>query len=375
MSKVCLVGGGNGAHALAYHLSSTGNDVSMYPGSKFVESISAIFETGKIVTTGVMPGEAPVTALREPDAIRDMDFVFIVAPSFAQEPLFAEIVEYLNDSQMVISMPGNMASLCYRRMLNDKGIDKHPVFAESYSILHAVRVTKPGEAAILGLKNSMSFSILGSANKEEGIKRLKEIIPIDIKLAKNVLTTTLGNFNAIVHPIPTLLNAGRVDAGTDDWFHYRDGISDSVAKVLEFLEDERMAISDAYHADCTPFLKAVSETYGNYDSIRDFAKNSPVHNAAHVIANNFGHRYVSEDGPYILAVWLTFAKMAKVSVPILESSIVLLSAITGLDYFEVGRNLVKMGLEGETFNDIYGEKLEKLGLAGKSIEEVLELIK
>ncbi len=375
MKKVCLVGGGNGAHALAYHLSTTGNDVSIYPGKEFMGSISGIFETGKIVTTGVMPGEAPVKALRDPGAIRDMEFIFVVVPSFAQETLFAEIAEYLNDSQMVISMPGNMASLCYRRMLNEMGMDRHPTFAESYSILHAVRVTKPGEAAILGLKKSMSFSILGSENKEEGIKRLKEIIPIEVMTAKNLITTSLCNFNAIVHPIPTLLNAGRVDAKTKDWFHYRDGISESVAKVLEILEEERMAISEAYHAEAASFLESTGKTYGNYSSIRDFAKNSPVHNAAPVIADSFAHRYVSEDGPYILATWLLFAKLAKVSTPILESSVTLLSAITGLDYFEVGRNLQKMGLKGKTFNEIYGSRLKKLGFEGKSFKEILADLK
>ena len=95
-------------------------------------SISGIFETGKIITTGAIPGEAPVTALHDPSAIKDMEYIFVVVPSFAQETLFGKIVDYIHDKQMITSMPGNMASLCYRRMLSENGIKKHPLFAESY---------------------------------------------------------------------------------------------------------------------------------------------------------------------------------------------------------------------------------------------------
>ena len=92
--KVCIVGGGNGAHALAYDISKVkGHDVSIYPGSKFMGSISGIFETGKIITTGAIPGEAPVTALHDPSAFKDMEYIFVVVPSFAQETLFGEIVD------------------------------------------------------------------------------------------------------------------------------------------------------------------------------------------------------------------------------------------------------------------------------------------
>ena len=372
MSNISIIGGGNGAHALAAHLSLTGNSVSIYPGKKFKSSISGIYETGKIFAKGAVSGEAEVTPINDLQELKNSKYLFIIVPAFAQEPLFYEIADYLANGQIIISMPGNMASFCYKRILNEKKINYDLIFSESFSILHGARVEKPGHVNVAGLKTCMPFSFL-DGKREEGMKLLQKIIPAEVKLAKNTLTTLFQNLNGIVHPVPSLLNAGRIDSGNDDYYHYKDGISEHVANVLEVLEEERMKIANAYNAEPTPFLQATEEIYGiKYKSIRDFALNSPVHNAKHFAAASFDDRYISEDAAYILANWLTFAKLAKIDTPVLESSLLLISVAAKKDFLHIGRNFNVLGFHGKSFDEIYGPKLKSMGMDGKSFEEILK---
>ena len=55
----------------------------------------------------------------------------------------------------------------------------------------------------------------------------------------NVLNTGLDNMGAIFHPALTLLNAGWIEHTHGDYQFYIDGVTPSVARVLEVLDRER----------------------------------------------------------------------------------------------------------------------------------------
>ena len=59
----------------------------------------------------------------------------------------------------------------------------------------------------------------------------------------NVLQTGLNNMGAIFHPALTLLNAGWIEATHGDYQFYIDGVTPSVARVLEVLDRERVTVA------------------------------------------------------------------------------------------------------------------------------------
>jgi opine dehydrogenase len=58
------------------------------------------------------------------------------------------------------------------------------------------------------------------------------------------------------------------------------------------------------------------------------------------------HRYIFEDVPFGLVPLASFAKIAGVRVPVIESTISLANALHGVDYRAEGRCAVTMGIEG-----------------------------
>lgn len=61
----------------------------------------------------------------------------------------------------------------------------------------------------------------------------------------NVLRTGLNNMGAIFHPALTLLNAGRIESTRGDFQFYIDGVTPSVARVLEVIDRERVTVAAA----------------------------------------------------------------------------------------------------------------------------------
>lgn len=98
--------------------------------------------------------------------------------------------------------------------------------------------------------------------------------------------------------------------------------------------------------DALKFLDVVESCYGKrYESVKAFASQSEVHNKLKVSPSSVDHRYFTEDIPYVLVPWLSFAKVAGVSAPIMEAVINMGSLIKGEDFEKNGRNIEAMGLD------------------------------
>lgn len=52
------------------------------------------------------------------------DTILMVVPSFAQETLFKLVLPNLKDGQLMVILPGNFASLVFRRMMKEAGMNK-----------------------------------------------------------------------------------------------------------------------------------------------------------------------------------------------------------------------------------------------------------
>jgi opine dehydrogenase len=61
----------------------------------------------------------------------------------------------------------------------------------------------------------------------------------------NVLQTGLNNMGAIFHPALTILNTGRIESTHGDYQFYIEGVTPSVAKVLEALDRERVTVASS----------------------------------------------------------------------------------------------------------------------------------
>ncbi|MGE5225079.1 MAG: NAD/NADP octopine/nopaline dehydrogenase family protein [Omnitrophica WOR_2 bacterium] len=161
----------------------------------------------------------------------------------------------------------------------------------------------------------------------------------------SVLHTGLNNMGAIFHPSLTLLNAGRLESPRGEFQFYIDGVTPSVARVLDVLDRERVTVAAALGIrarTAIEWLKMAYDTTGE-----------DLHEAIHNQSGYYGiqapatlnHRYITEDIPMSLVPIATLGEQYGVSVPGMESIIRLACVIHKTDYYRRGRSPKKLGID------------------------------
>lgn len=369
--KIAVLGAGNGGHALAFSLASMGHRVLVYEHPDFIENLQGIGRARGIraveritrngreiaaATSGFAPLEALTSDMKE--AAGFADILFVIVPSFAQEPLFSLLLPNLGDRHTIVLLPGNFGSLVLMRMMREAGCTDRPTLVEANSIPHACRITGPGEVFVLGVKKGFEVASLPAAGLDDVRGMISELLGLECIPLRNVLAAGLANANMIVHPATAVLNMGVAESRKGEFYFYREGMSESVTKVQQAIDDERLAVARALGLHLAPFVETVRIFYNlEVENIYDFARNSPIH-------SSFGYdgprsprdRYVSEDCPYLLVPLLELGSTSGVETPAVQCIVRIASIYNDTDYLAGGRTL------------------ERLGLAGLSREEILDYV-
>jgi opine dehydrogenase len=157
---------------------------------------------------------------------------------------------------------------------------------------------------------------------------------------------------AIFHPALTILNAGRIEATGGDFQFYIEGVTPSVARVLEVLDRERVTVAAALGIRARTALEWLKMAYD--------ATGADLHEAIHNQPGYYGikapptlnHRYITEDVPASLVPIAALGERYGVSVRGMDSIIRLACIIHRTDYWRRGRTLERMGIEGMSVSEV-----------------------
>jgi opine dehydrogenase len=162
----------------------------------------------------------------------------------------------------------------------------------------------------------------------------------------------MGHLTPLLHPAGCLLNAGRIERSHGEFFMYEEGMTPSVVRVIEALDQERIQIGKHLEIDLpTAVDMMVESAYGPrgtlWESLNGSAGLTPVKGPP-----SLDNRYVTEDIPYGLVAWASLGDAVGVDTPVMDGLIELGSVIMGKNCWREGRNLEKMGLAGLDRNQI-----------------------
>ena len=340
-----VIGGGNGGQALAGHLALMGQTARLY--DIFPATIEAIDSQRGIRVEGVVEGFGPLE-LATTDietAIAGANILVVVAPATAHAAIAADCAPHLADGQIIIIHPGATGgSLEFRQVLLEKACRARVTLAETNSLLYACRSPEPGRATIFGIKKDLLLAALPAAETAEVLRSLNPLFP-QIRAAKNVLQTGLGNPNAMMHPAPTILNTSMIESGRE-WRYYLDGITPSIGAFVEAVDRERLAVGQAYGVELTPILKWYREAYNaKGDTLTEAVRANPAY-AEVQGQKTLQTRYLLEDIPTGLVPMAALGKAAGVDVSKIELVISMGEHLLGEDFQAQGRSLKRLGLDG-----------------------------
>lgn len=361
--KVSIFGAGNAGLTAAYHFTQQGCQVALYGSSGFDDQIHAISADGGITSLSKFHGvsleyggfesiDLLTTDIEQ--AIAYSDILILPVPSFAQEPLFKQMLPYLKSNQTIVLMPGNYGSLALNQLKIELGYqDLNLNFVDAISIPWATRITGNAEIAILGMKSFLPIAALPASKTEEILALLQPIFPLKLTALENVIAAGLENINFGGHPLMTTLNIGLLENFPGKFNYYTDCCSPATAKACESMDKERLAVGEAMGLALKSELEAMNELYEmDAKSVYELNKTSQTHGSVNGAPDSSTNRYITEDVPYLLVPCVEFAKLLGVKTPIAISVLHLTNAFNEADYFNSGRTLEKMGLSSMTLPEI-----------------------
>jgi len=355
--RFCIMGAGHGGTAMAAHLALKGFEVNLYNRSE--ERLAPIRERCNIelLAPGLDDVEGGLGSIRlattdAGEALSDADMIMVVVPATAHSFMAEVAAPHLRDGQIVVLHPGRTGgALEFRHLITEAGCTADVLIGEAQTFIYASRATQPAQVRIFSVKNSVPAAAIPSYRTSELITALRVAYPQFVP-GDNVLKTSLNNVGVIFHPTVLAMNAGRVEDTHGDFQYYLQGITPSVAQVLEEMDRERVRLGDA--------LGIGVMSARNWLFVAYSAAGSNLHEA---IAANPGykgimapptvaHRYILEDVPTGLVPMVSLGKMLGVEMPTMEGVIQLASCLVGRDLRAEGRTTENLGLAGLTIRQI-----------------------
>ncbi len=352
MPSFAVLGAGHGGMAMAGHLALTGCRVNLY--NRHRQRLLAVEARNGIEVLGAVTGFASLNRVTtDPaEALANVDVVMVVVPAIAHRDVAESIAPHVSDGQIVVLNPGRTGgSLQVAKVLRDRNPSVRPYIAEAQSLLYTSRVTNPGQVRIFAIKNSIPLATLPAYEIADVLPVIRTVLPQFVP-GDNVLKTSLDNIGAVFHPAITILNAGRIEDTHGDFDYYVEGVTPSVAQVLEAVDRERVEVASALGIRANT---AREWLYLAYDAAGKTLLEAMQANPGYrdvKAPRTIQHRYISEDVPTSLVPIASLGEMLGVPTPSIRAMIHLASLMHGVNYWAEGRTVQCLGIEGMSVKDL-----------------------
>ncbi len=349
--KFAVLGAGHGGLAMAGHLALMGFTVNLY--NRSAERLWGIKATGLIKLDGEIEGDGIIkTATTDiKQALDGVDIIMVVVPANAHNFMAEKCAPHLRDGQIVILHPGRtFGALEFKQILIRHKVKADVIIAEAQTFIYASRVVGPGHVHIFRVKNSIPIASVRAHKIPIVIEKLKpaynEFVPGD-----NIFKTSFDNIGAVFHPAISILNAGWIE-DINEFQFYVEGITRSVARVLEEVDKERVAVAAALGIRAMTAREWLYLAYGAVGKDLYEAVHSNPGYRGIMAPPTLDMRYLNEDVPESLVPIASLGKKFKVETPAINSLIYLASSLNGINYFETGRTVEKLGIADMSLKEL-----------------------
>ena len=346
IEEITVIGAGHGGKAMSAHLALMGTKVTLFNRTwKNVEALAArggVFVKSNENVHGF--GEmAQVTSDIE-IAVKNSQLILLVGPAFAHAELARKMSPFLEDGQIVVLNPGRtFGAFEFRKELVENDCVANVVVAEAQTFLYASRSDGPAQAFIHRIKDAVPLAALPASDTQQVLDVLKPYFPQFID-GKTVLHTGLNNIGAVFHPAIALHNLGWIEATGGDFQFYIDGVTPSVAKLMEAIDRERVSIGKMLGIGvitAKEWLKLAYDSEG--ENLYEAIHNQEGYRGIKA-PSTINHRYINEDVPMSLVPMASLGNVLGIRVRGMTSIIRQACIIRNRDFWALGRSVEHLGI-------------------------------
>ncbi len=333
--KIAVLGAGAGGTAIAFDCAAHGHEVRLFDFPQFADNIAAVAAQKGIHAEGGLEGFADVAyAGHDIDAaLTGSALVYVVGPAYSTEPFGAAVAGKLQPGQTVVVTPSSCGgALAFKKAAGLPISDDSVRVAETSTLHYAVRLTEPGRIRVfLKLKAGNLLAALPATETDAVLRLIEDVYP-GMEPATSVMQTSLQNANPIIHPAVTLTNAARIEQTGGDFLFYEEGVSDATGRLIEALDNERIAIGSRLGISVVPDPElAMRQGYMLADNYGDAYRTAPGFLGIGA-QPQLDHRYLNEDVGYGLVFLSTLGRQVGVETPTIDAVIQVTSVLMARDY-------------------------------------------
>jgi len=275
----------------------------------------------------------------------------ITVPAFGHDYYANACAPFLHNGQIVVLNPGSTGgALHFADKLRSLRKGSVPAVCETNTLTYICRLIEPAKVKITLTQNNVLFSSFPGNLNTRCAKIFSTVYP-NIAPVKNVLITSLTNFNVIMHPAGMVMNAGWIEFTRGNFAYYSEGSTASICRVIEAVDKERALILERLGSSSLSFLeffyqaglttKGAFETGSLYTAIQESEPDTFIR-----APDSLDHRYLHEDIGYGIVPMVLIGEILGVKTPVMKSLLVLACLAANRDYMKTGLNLIKMGIDG-----------------------------
>lgn len=280
----------------------------------------------------------PTLVTRDAKAAMDFaDIVMVMTTTLQHEDVAKLIGPFAHDGQIIVLCPGYMGSLIFKKYTS-----ADVTYSEWETTAYNGRVVNNEYVKITFYNPRNAVSVLPTNRSEEVLGKFSQLFENTKYLRKNILESAIHNPNMIVHTIGMTMSAARIEHSKGEFWMYKEAFTDSIVRVINKFDKEKNAILHAYGCEPLDYFDAAkwrneeSLTIDAMQSFRNFAEQSnkgPM---------QLRHRYLMEDVPNGLGLFISLGKLANLPTTIAESILILASALLDEDFADRSRSIQKL---------------------------------
>lgn len=338
--KVTVIGGGHQGLAMTAHLSL--NNVDCYLWNRTERNIRDVIENGEIFCRGIVSGTAYVkkASANIEDCLQKL--IMVTTPSNSHRDIAKLLAPYVDESYVIILNPGRtFGAREFVSVLKNNGCESLPVVAETQTIIYTCRRNDRNTVSIYALKDGVPIATRDKKDMKKVLKVLPKCIKEHFKPVDSDIITSMGNVGMILHCAPVLMNIGWIESKTVDFKYYYEGISPTIASLLERLDEERVMVTKEMGFEIESLEEWLVRTYKTHgDNLFECLQNNKYYKDIDAPLS-INHRYIEEDVPNGLVPLESLGEMYGVPTPMTTLIIDLANAIMKKNYRAEGRKYIK----------------------------------
>lgn len=349
--RVAIIGAGAGGAAAVVELSMAGHTVTLW--NRSTATLEPFIALGGVEYEGVLGAGVAKPALMTPNlavAIEKADVALVCLPTITHESISRSLAQLRADRLPVVLNPGHTGgALEFResyRLANGGGAA--PPIAEFHTLSYIARKYAPAKVTITGKAKFLRLGVMPGGDAAAGAAQ--SLYPVAHPV-RDVLNSSLANLNMTLHAPGAVLGAAWIEATRGDFTFYVQGMTPGVTRVVQALDDERLAVARAFGHELLP-LGAEMQRYGTVEAhVTDTtdlvgAIASGKANQQIKAPDSLRHRYYLEDFGHGLVPFIALGEAAGVPTPVANALLDLGATLTGVDFRSSGRTAQKMGIAG-----------------------------